>query len=374
VTELTPIPFLTPHFPDPSLVARDYAEIVASGIFTNSGPFEQRFGAELARRIGRGVAVSVTSSATAGIQLACRVLFHPDRRYVLVASFTAVAGPLAVRWSGYEPVLIDVEPGSWQPDPAAAEEFLGRGAGDVAGILLTNTFGTANASIERWEALARRYDVALVVDSAAGFESRYDWDEPLGARGDCEVFSFHATKTVAIGEGGAVAARDHAVIEQIDRLKNFGFDDARRSLGVGLNAKLPELSSAIGLRQLELLGERLASRRERLHWYVKALAPLGCAVQPNVQLSAPPFFSAALPSADHRDALGCALGEAGIGWRTYYNPPVHRQPSFADAPTVGDLPVTDMTSRRIISLPLDERLSDTDIARIVDVVARVVDG
>jgi dTDP-4-amino-4,6-dideoxygalactose transaminase len=254
-----------------------------------------------------------------------------------------------------------------------AESLLEREGDDVAGILLTNTFGTPNAAIEKWEALAHRFGVALVIDSAPGFASAYEWGEPLGARGNCEIFSFHATKTVAIGEGGAIASRDHDFISQINQLKNFGFDDHRRSLGIGLNGKLAEFGSAMGLRQLESLADRMVRRREVLGWYLSGLKPLGCDFQTGVTLAAPPFVSIALESGSQRDQVGAALERADVGWRAYYNPPIHCQPSFEGVRVTGDLVVTEDVSRRIISLPLDERLSSCDVDRVVDVVRNVVD-
>ena len=369
-----PIPFLTPRFPDPSVVAGDYREIFESGVFTNGGPFEGRFAAELARWIGRGVDVAVTANATVGIQLACKSLFHGDRRLVPVASFTAAAVPSALVWSGFEPVLLDIEPDTWQPDLRRAEHFLQSHHHDVAGILLTNTFGTANASVDAWETMARHYRLPLVIDSAAGFASEYSWGEPLGSRGDCEIFSFHATKTLAIGEGGAIASRDHRFIRQINQLKNFGFDATRRSTGLGQNGKLPELSAAIGTRQLEVLKDRLAQRLEVLRWYATNLEPLGCAFQSDGMLGAPPFVSVALPSRRQREELGRALDEAGIGWRAYFNPPVHGHPVFANVRRAGDLTVTDDLCGRIISLPLDDGLTPDDVGRVTSAVRSVVGG
>ncbi|MCI4351753.1 MAG: DegT/DnrJ/EryC1/StrS family aminotransferase, partial [Thermoplasmata archaeon] len=367
-----PIPFLTPRLPDPAEVAHDYAAICGRGVFTNSGPVERRFGAALATWIGRDVGVSVTASATTSIQLACRALFRPDRRYALVASFTAPAGPLALRWAGYEPVLLDIEPESWQPDSEQAQRFLSRHVGEVAGILLTTTFGTGNAAIAGWEALAQRHGLALVIDSAPGFGSTYATGEALGARGDCEIFSFHATKTLAVGEGGAIAARDRGLVERFDRLKNFGYDDDRRSLGVGLNAKLPELASAIGLRQLDALPGRLDARRERLRWYAEALEPAGCQFQAGMATSAPSFVPILLPSPCDRHRVGCALRDVGIGWRAYYNPPVHRQPSFGGTRAAEELATTEDVAARIISLPLDEELSREDVNGIAGIVSEMV--
>jgi dTDP-4-amino-4,6-dideoxygalactose transaminase len=370
---MRPIPFLTPRFPAASVVAQDYRSICDAGVFTNSGPFEDRFSAELARWIGNDVEVAVTANATLGIQLACASLFHRDRRLVPVASFTAAAVPLAVMWSGFDPVLIDIEPDTWQPDLQMAQEFLHTEHHNVAGIVLTNTFGTANESVVDWESLAAQYEIPLVIDSAAGFASEYSWGELLGARGDCEVFSFHATKTLAIGEGGAVASRDHELVRRIDQLKNFGFDEDRRSLGVGQNGKLPELSSAIGLRQLELLKDRLAQRREVLHWYVTNLSPLMCAFQVNGLLGTPPFLSVALPSRRQRDDLGKALNDAEVGWRLYFNPPIHGHPAFGQLQRARDLEVTDDLCGRVMSLPLDEFLTERDVQRIATAVESVVD-
>jgi len=366
------IPFLTPRLPDPSVVARDYREICETGVFTNSGPFEGRFAAELGRWIGRDVQVAVTANATVGIQLACKTLFHRDRRLVPVASFTAAAVPLALLWSGFEPVLIDIEPKTWQPDLRMADRFLQRERDNVAGILLTSTFGTANAAIDAWETLATHYRVPLVIDSAAGFASEYSWGEPLGARGDCEIFSFHATKTMAIGEGGAVVSRDHGFIRQINQLKNFGFDDERRSWGLGLNGKLPELASAMGIRQLEVFKDRMTKRQEVLRWYIRELESLGCAFQSDVSLGLPAFVSVAMPSQRHREKLGMKLDEVGVGWRAYFNPPIHGHPAFAGLQRAGDLAVTDDLCGRIISLPLDDWLTQTDVGRIVSAVGCVV--
>jgi dTDP-4-amino-4,6-dideoxygalactose transaminase len=366
------IPFLTPRFTDPSVVARDYREIFEAGVFSNSGPFEARFAAELERWIGHDVGVAVTANATVGIQLACKTLFHRDRRTVPVASFTAPAVPLALIWSGFEPVLIDIEPQTWQPDLGMTERYLQREGDKVAGILLTSTFGTANAAIDAWEALAMRYRVPLVIDSAAGFASEYPWGEPLGARGNCEIFSFHATKTMAIGEGGAVVSRDHGFIQQINQLKNFGFDDKRISRGLGQNGKLPELAAAMGIRQLDAFKDRLTKRREVLRWYMNGLEPLGCAFQSEGALGVPAFVSVALPSQRHREQLGVELDEVKVGWRAYFDPPIHGHPAFAELQRAGDLAVTDDLSGRIISLPLDEWLTPADVGRIVSAVGCVV--
>jgi len=139
-----------------------------------------------------------------------------------------------------------------------------------------------------------------------------------------------------------------------------------------LNGKLPELSSAIGLRQLEMLPDRLAKRQQVLNWYLASLQPLGCVFQAGVARAVPPFLSVALASPDRRERAGTALEGARIGWRSYYNPPIHCQPTFADVRKAGELSVTEDLAGRIFSLPLDDRLSQGDVLRVAGVVGHVV--
>ncbi len=363
------IPFLSPTFPPVEEVAADYAAIVESGIYSNGGSFDRRFAQALGNWMRSDVSVSLVASGTAGLQLAIAATFVRGRTSALVASFTFAAGPLALRWSGFEPAFLDIDRESWQPSLEDAEAFLEAQAENTAGILLTNTFGVANQNIQAWESLAQRFGVPLVVDSAAGFGSQYPSGESLGARGTCEVFSLHATKTLPVGEGGAVTSRNHDLISRIDRLKNFGFGENRDPTIPGTNAKLPELSCAIGLRQLAMLDKRLEIRRGIYHDYREQLAGTEIEFQLLSEASAVPFVSGLLPSSVRRDATMRALEESGVEVRKYYNPPVQVQSGFElslrASPTMAA--TTDIASR-IISLPMSDKLTPSDVKRVAVVV------
>lgn len=370
---MTAIPFLSPTFPDPADIASDYAAIVERGIFSNRGPLEVELTSRLERWVGADAKVAVVSSGTAGLYLAVSTAFHTDRRIALVPSFTFAAGPLVLRSLGFDIKFVDNDPASWQPDLAQVRRFLGERRADTAGILLTTTFGVANADIASWEELAAEHDLPLVVDSAAGFGSRYADGAAVGTRGTCEVFSFHATKVVAIGEGGAVSSTDGELIAEIDKRKNFGFDTHRESISPGTNAKLPELACAIGLRQLDVLAQRLAKRQATLDLYKRRLAPLGFEFQPLAEHAALPFVSALTPSGVDRDLLIAALKDEGIECRRYYNPPVHRHAVFRDSEPLGSLDVTDDFARRILSLPLSDHFPELGIDRIGSIFEQVMD-
>jgi dTDP-4-amino-4,6-dideoxygalactose transaminase len=367
---MTETPFLRPTFPDVGAVAAEYADIVANGIYSNGGPKHDALAAAMAQFIGGGVHVALAASATAGLQLACSAAFRPGR-WVIVTSFTFAAGPLAIRWAGFEPLFIDVDPMTWQPSLTAAASVLERVGPEVAGILLTTTFGVVIEEIAEWEVMAARHGVPLLIDAAAGFGSAYSTGERAGNRGACEIFSLHATKTFAIGEGGAISSADVSLVERVRRMANFGFDGTRGCVELGANAKLAELPSAIGLRQLVPLPARIASRQEIMRRYVDELGSLGFEFQPGAERSALPFVSVLAPDAAIRDRLIEALTVHRIGCRTYYSPPVHRQPYFENAPRVEPLIGVETLCSRVISLPMADGLGP-DAPSAIAAVARVV--
>jgi dTDP-4-amino-4,6-dideoxygalactose transaminase len=365
-----PIPFLSPSLPSATELAEDWEQIVASGTYSNLGPFERRFAAAMAERLGADTAVAPVASGTAGLLLAIRACMRAERPRVLVPSFNFVAAPLALRWCGFEPVLLDVDPDTWQPSLASAEAALGADAGAIAGVLLVNTLGVGNPAIGDWEALCREHHIPLVIDSAAGFGATYPDGTAVGSRGTCEVFSLHVTKPLGVGEGGAVASRDHDLIARVDSLKNFGFGPDGTALAEGLNAKLDELSAAIGLRQLATLDHRLEARRALLRAYKRRLEPLGVCFQPHDERSAVAFVSARLPEGADRDALLATLAQAQIGARSYYNPPIHRHAAFEHAAVADRLDATEHLCSRVVSLPTSETLGEHQLERIDALVAR----
>jgi dTDP-4-amino-4,6-dideoxygalactose transaminase len=366
-----PVPFLAPTVPPVEALVADYQAIVASGIFSNGGRMDRELVAAVEAWVGGGVFATTTSNCTAGLELAIRSTFL-DRPKAIVPAFTFAAGPLSLVSAGHTPDFIDVEETSWQPSLDHARALLEHSARDYAGILLTANFGVAIECVAEWEALATKYELPLVIDSAAGFGSEYESGERLGARGTCEVFSIHATKMVAAGEGGIVTSCDPDLIARLNQAKNFGFGSERASVRWGTNAKLPELTAALALRQLDVLPQRLVSRRAVQAEYEAMLTPLGITFQPGALRSAPAFASALMPTAESRDTAMAALSDELIESRMYYNPPVHRQPFFSDAAPRRALEVTDELSARVISLPMSDELGTDVIGRIATTLSGVI--
>lgn len=368
------VPFIRPVFPAPELIAEDYAEIVESNWYTNFGPKEREFSAALAQYIGEGFVAVTFANATLALMALCQAAFGrgDGSKHVLVASFTFAAGPAAIEWAGHVPHFIDIDPGTVQPSLPDARAALSGGESVFAGILLTNTFGIGTAAIAQWEALAAEHSIPLLIDSAAGFGSQYPDGRPVGAAGLAEVFSFHATKPFAIGEGGAVVTRDAELARQLAEFQNFGFSQGHGADQLGLNGKLQELNAAIGLRQLASIDQAIAKRRAVVEAYREGLGSAGLDFVEGLDGSSVCFASLTLPDKATRDGLLADLLEAGVEARAYYSPAVHRQPHFSGAPRHGDLPATDLVVDTVLSLPVHQEMSREHIDLVVAVVVRAL--
>lgn len=369
------IPFIKPSFPTAGEVTDDYAKIVSTNWFTNFGPLEQKFVKQVEKFIGQGVSVTTVANATLGIDLAVRVLLEKDNKknQVLVPSFTFAAGPEVLITHGFTPVFIDIDETSLQPSLSKAEVYCAKHASTIAGILLCNSFGVGNKQVAAWEKLAKTYKIPLIIDSAAGFGSEYDSGIYLGARGDCEIFSLHATKPFAVGEGGLIVSKQPSLIDKMRKMQNFGFDGAKGITAIGTNAKLQELNCAIGLRQIKGYKSRLKARRASLRRYKQALEPLGFTFQENDELSSIAFVSAIAPNKQLAKAALTTLPTIGIHINSYYKP-LHKQKIFKDKAIADNLAVTENISARILSLPLHNKMPTKTIDQVTRQIRKLTEN
>lgn len=361
-------PFIRPNFPAVELVAKDYERIIDSNWFTNFGPIENELCEKASNFLGESVFVTTIANATLALQAAIDILFIPKqhRNQVIVPSFTFAAAPEMLIKSGLSPVYIDIDDKDWQPSFDAARNYIQSNEDRVCGILLSNTFGIGNKNIAEWEALAKQYRIPLIIDSAAGFGSLYSCEEMVGLRGDCEIFSMHATKPFSVGEGGLVSSKNSDFIKQIRSYQNFGFDSDKKIVQIGTNAKLQELNCAIGIRQLEGLNERLELRRKYLKQYKKALEPLGFYFAPNSELSSVCFASTTAPSKNIAVKIRSNLAGSGVEARQYYTP-LHSQEILARRSIIPDALInTDDIYERILCLPVYDRMAEEDITYIAN--------
>jgi len=371
------VPFVKPHFPDARDVTEDYRKILDANWFTNFGPFEQKFSDRIARYIGPDYYACTFSSAT--VALIAGVLAALGKgsgeQYIIMPSFTFVAGADALTWCGYKPLFVDIEPEGFHMDIAEVSAALEDESykGKISGILFCNAFGVGTSNIDVWERLAESKHLPLIIDSAAGFGSLYPDKKKVGSAGLCEIFSFHATKPFAIGEGGAVVSRNKELIENLKSIQNFGFLN-RNAKQLGLNGKLQEINAAIGLRQFEHLDTILGNRRSVLARYKAGLNPKHFKIQKNANNASLCFAAVKTTDKKTRDKCLKLLLENGVEARAYYSPSIHKQPYFQKSDKYSQLKITEEVDDRIISLPIHDQMKKTDVNLVISTLNRAAEA
>jgi dTDP-4-amino-4,6-dideoxygalactose transaminase len=293
----------------------------------------------------------------------------PGATQVLMPSFTFIATVSAVVWAGLEPVFCDVDREHWHLSPDELESVVEDRSSSIACLLPCSTFGTAPPlSVRaRWEELGRASGVPVLVDSAPGFGSVDDGGMELGAQGNAEIFSFHATKPLAIGEGGAISARDERLASRLGELTNFGLDEERELVAnPGLNARMSEMHAAIGLAALDRHDEVLRARRTRA---AALAARLGeqLEFQPNSETSAWQTVPALARDTSARDAILKRAKEMRIELRTYFQP-LHRMAPLTHHARAGSLEATDELASRVLTLPMANDLNEEELELICSCV------
>jgi dTDP-4-amino-4,6-dideoxygalactose transaminase len=299
-----------------------------------------------------------------------------ERPFVVLPSYTFIASANAVLWCGRRPLFVDVERHSWHVDPRALCDALERHGDRVGGILACSTFGVAPAldTAAQWESIARAHGVPLIVDSAPGFGALRSDGTLLGSQGDAEVFSFHATKPFAIGEGGAVTTRSGDLAERLRRLVNFGFDRGRAATETfGLNGKMSEIHAAIGLAVLDSFDAQLTARRQRANRLRPRLEAAGFGFQRGSEWSAWQFVPALAPDPAARAAVLRVSGARRVEIRNYHEP-LHQCGRIASAGVCGDLAITEELGSRTLSLPLAVDMTAEECDHVVATVLGAVES
>ncbi len=362
------VAFVRPPAPPLDAVMAKLENSYNQGMLTN-GPLVRELEAAAAAALEVRNVVAV-SSCTTGLMLVFRALGVQGD--VLLPSFTFSASAHAVAWNGLNCRFAECDPNSFQLDLGDAKERMD----GVGAILATHVFG-APCRPEEVENLAANAGVPVVFDAAHGFGSRRG-NRALGGFGVAEVFSLTPTKPVVAGEGGLVATNDDALAAQLRMGRDYGNPGNYDTQFVGLNGRMSEMHAAVALCSLEAFPAHLERRHAMAARYSDGLRVIpGVKVQHLDEGDSSTFkdFTIAIETSAFgcdRDALVSALKAEGVDTRNYFDPPVHQQQSHAraDGP---NLPVTDRTSKRVVSLPIYPALTDAVIDQICAVIARIHD-
>lgn len=355
------IPLLRPDMPSAEELRPWLERIDTAGQYTNFGPLCRELEGELAKLIPNlsGAQVASTSSGTLGLELALAALGLAPGTPVAVPSLTFAATASAVRRAGLEPVFCDVAPDTWGMEIEQSHDLEKH---DIGAVLPVAIYGSPQDAT-LWDTFTADTGIPVVIDAAGAFGN-----QGIG-RTTSAVFSMHATKAFAAGEGGFVASADPEFVRKISIASNFGFDhESGEQKGVeliGSNAKLSEYHAAVAFSRLARWPDDSRRRLAVAESYAEALGGLGDKVE--LQAGGKPWVRSVFVIRA-TGGIGPAtierLGRRGVETRRWYWPPLHEHPAFAGCDRIGDLAVTRELSKQLLGIPFHPGLDEADMARI----------
>ena len=371
-----PIPYGRQSIDDDDVAA--VIEALRSDWLT-TGPRVEEFEAALAACTGSRDAVAV-SSGTAALHAALHALGIGPGDEVVVPTLTFAATANAVLYTGATPVFADVDPETLLIDAASAAAAIGPSTAAVVAV----DYAGQPAEYGALRALCDRRGLALVADACHSLGGDLH-GRPVGSLADASCFSFHPVKHVTTAEGGAVTIDDAETATRLRRFRNHGITTDHRErartgswayqqVELGFNYRLSDLQCALGTSQLRRLPEWIARRRALAARYdellesVEGVTPL--ALRDGAGHA---YHLYVVQLAADRDTVFAELRAAGIGANVHYVP-VHLHPYYRERLGTGPglCPVAEDAFSRILSLPLFPALTPSDVARVVDELARAV--
>lgn len=372
----------------PDVTERDIrrvAEVLRSP-HLSLGPRLAEFEREFARYVGTRFAVAV-NSGTSALHLAVKGLAIGDGDAVITTPFSFIASANCLLFEGAAPVFVDIEPDTFNIDPAGIIRYLATGCRrdkasgvmvdrdtgrHVRAVLPVHVFGHP-CEMDALREIADEYRLRIIEDACEAVGAEYRGAK-AGSLGDVGVFGFYPNKQMTTGEGGMLVTDDKDVADFAASLRNQGRSGGSAWLDhhvVGYNYRLDEMSCALGLGQLARIDEILAKRSAVADLYaglLKDVLPVPSA-RPEVKKSWF-VYVLCLPEeygAGQRDRLLAGLREERIGCNNYF-PPIHLQPFYRKAfgYKEGDFPMTEAVSRRTVALPFYNNLREEDVSRVVD--------
>jgi len=362
-------PYLSPR-------AMAYVQEVLESGWWGYGPVSKDLQAEVETLYGQKMHALATSSCTAAMHLALRALGVGPGDEVIVPAFTYVSTAIVATYCGAEPVFADIDP-----------ETLTITSDTVAPLLNERTkaviamhYAGPSADFDPIRALVKDKNITVIEDAAHAFGSVRD-GKLVGVNADFAAFSFAPTKQIASSNGGLLLFKDSARRDELDQLAFLGLavDTFGRTVAKGVSPiqevvrlgnkyKGDDLASAVAFAAVERLDEIIAYRGGLVDRFYERLSEISeVQLQPRSENSTISWYIMPIRvPADRRDALRAHLAQANIGNTVHY-PNLREQGAFS--PFKGDVPVTEIEAKRVVSLPLHEAVTLTEVDRICDEVA-----
>ena len=324
--------------------------------------FERAFSAYLGAAHG-----AATSSGSAALEVAFQAAGIGPGARVVTTPFSFVSSANAILRCGAVPVFADIDPRTFNLDPASVEDAVVRTPGTRA-ILAVHLYGLPCAMNALMD-LARRHHLVVIEDAAQAHGATFR-GRKVGTFGAAGAFSFYPSKNLTTGEGGMVVTDDAGLAERAGMLVNVGQSSTYAYELLGSNNRMTEMAAAIGIGQLGGLDERNAMRRHNAARLSAGLRDLDWLVLPHEPADCVHVYhqyTLRVPRA--RDRLARHLADCGIGTRVYYPTPIHHSPLYRRL-GYGEArcPQAEHAAAEVLSIPVHPAVGEQGIRRIVEAI------
>jgi dTDP-4-amino-4,6-dideoxygalactose transaminase len=341
-------------------------DVIQSTAFIN-GPEVKKFEAGLGGYLGVKHAIGC-ANGTDALQIALMALDLKPGDEVITPSFTFVATVEVVALLGLKPVFADVDPGTFNIDPADLKRKI---TARTKAIVPVHLFGQS-AEMEEIMSLAKKHDLYVIEDNCQAIGSNYRFSDgttrKTGTIGHIGTTSFFPSKNLGCyGDGGAIFTNDDAIAKRLRQICNHGSEVRYYHDVVGVNSRLDSLQAAILRVKLPHLDEYNAARNAAAAHYDDAFQGMEHVHVPlRSKASDHVFHQYTLRiTGGHRDALRKHLEEQGVPAMIYYPVPLHLQKAYEGyGIRRGDLPVTEQLMDEVLSLPMSSELDSEQLDHI----------
>lgn len=325
---------------------------------TNHGPLVSELELELKHYLELDHLLYVTNG-TIALQVAIKALGLSGE--IITTPFSYVATTTSILWEGCTPVMVDIDPDTFNINPELIESAITE---RTSAILATHVYGNP-CDVEAIEQIARKHGLKVIYDAAHAFGTKVNGQSVFGY-GDMSTCSFHATKLFHTVEGGAIITPRPELLKAASRLRNFGHVTAESFDGIGINGKNSEFHAAMGLCNLNYVDEILARRQflsERYDSFFANVPLQRPAIRGKVDYNHA-YYAVAFPDEKTLLTVVEGLSRYSIAPRRYFYPSLNRLP-YLDSQAC---PVSEDLSKRVLALPLYHDLSIEEL----DLIARIV--
>lgn len=341
-------------------------EVLDSGILAQ-GPRVAAFEAAFAEMCGVKHAVATSSGTTA---LHAALLAHGigEGDEVITSPFTFIASANSVLYTGAKPVFVDIQPGSFNLDPALLEAALTE---RTKAIMPVHLFGLS-CDMPAIQAIAQKHNLVILEDACQSHGAALN-GQSVGSFGT-GTFSLYPTKNITSAEGGMITTNDEGLAEECRIIRQHGMRRRYYHDDLGFNFRMTDVHAAIGLEQLKKLQKFNQARQTNAKFLTEHLQGVITPQVPDGYEHVYHQYTIRVPNGQ-RDGLIEHLKRNNIGCGVYYPVPVHKQSYYMEH--LGykqDLPEAERAAAEVLSLPVHPALSPGDLETIIDAVNEFMAG